>query len=293
MKVQLTVILSFIQIFLFAGSTSFTVDSTNYLIGEQAEFTLTYEGTPGVNWPIFGDSLTDELEIIEVSSIDTIATGKYTQKILITSWDSGYFVVPPIKVSESQSAPLLLRFNTVDINPQADFEPIKEQMNTPFIFAEIKELVLWSLLVIVILIAAFFTGRYFYLKNKNKPQPEEIIPEIPVMEILWERYHILAESKIWEKGEEKAFHVELSLILRKFLEFKFRIKALEETTNNINHQLNSIGLDRKLREEVSHILNFSDMVKFAKQTGVFTQHENAINLLKEILEIHKEEKEIG
>jgi len=109
------------------------------------------------------------------------------------------------------------------------------------------------------------------------------------MEVLWERFEALQSSKLWEKDEEKEFHVELSGILRKFLEFKHRIKALEETTREITQQLNALGLDRKFKDEVIHILNFSDMVKFAKQRGVYAQHESALKLLNEILSAHQEE----
>ena len=75
------------------------------------------------------------------------------------------------------------------------------------------------------------------------------------------------------------------------MEFKYNIKGLEETTKNITTQLTSLGLERKLKDDVLHILNFSDMVKFAKQIGVFSQHENALRILKETLDIHQEEIE--
>lgn len=274
-----------------AGSLSFKTDSTTYLIGEQAVFTLEYNGAPDVHWHGFKDTLSKDLEIVDISRIDTIEQGHYKQKFFITSWDSGYFVVPPIRIGENQSAPSLLRFNTVELDPQSDFKPIKDQMDTPWIFDEIKEFVLWSSLVLALLIGGFFIARHYYLKNKNLEKPAPVIPERPVMEVLWERYQTLASSKIWEQGKEKEFHVELSLILRKFLEFKYKIKALEETTGNITKQLNSLGIDRVLKDEVNHILNFSDMVKFAKQKGVFTQHENALNILEKILNTHEEEIE--
>ena len=72
------------------------------------------------------------------------------------------------------------------------------------------------------------------------------------------------------------------------IESGWDLRALEETTKNITIQLTSLGLDRKLKDDVTHILNFSDMVKFAKQKGVFSQHENALNILKETLETHSE-----
>ena len=282
-----------LNILLFCSSTFITaqftcnVDSNNYLIGEQAIIYLEYKGTGDFAWPTLMDTLTKELEIVNASKIDTIISGEnllLSQKLHITSWDTGYFIVPPIVSGELQTAPFLLRFNTVRINPTEGIKPIKDQFETPFIFDEIQSIVLWLIIAAVLIALAYF----FYNKYKRKPTPEPIIPARPVMEVLWERFEALQSSKLWEKDEEKEFHVELSGILRKFLEFKHRIKALEETTREITQQLNALGLDRKFKDEVIHILNFSDMVKFAKQRGVYAQHESALELLNEILSEQEE-----
>lgn len=273
----------------YAEKLDFQTESSTYLIGEPVKYTLSYEGKEGFIWPVFEDTLTKDLEILKIEKIDTLGQGRYQQDIFVTAWDSGYFIVPPIQSEGIQTTPSLLRFNTLPVNPQQDIKPIKEQLDTPFIFAEIQELILWLSLALLLTVAAILLFIYFIKKNKNKPTPEPSIPTRPTMEILWERYYALEQSKIWETGGEKEFQFELSLILRSFLEFKYKTRALEETTKNIILQLTSLGLDRKLKDDVTHILNFSDMVKFAKQKGVFSQHENALNILKETLETHTEE----
>ena len=287
MRFKLFFIASFFIQFSFAESFNFKPDSSNYLIGEHVKCILSYEGSPNFIWPTFEDTLTQDLEVLGIEKIDTLAPGKYQQTIFITAWDSGYFVVPPILSGAIQTAPSLIRFNTIAIDNQKDIKPIKEQMNTPFIFAEIKELILWIALSLIVLIAIVILT--IYLIKKRKPKPETILTPRPIMEILWERYYSLEQSKIWETGGEKEFQFELSLILRSFLEFKYNMKAVEETTKNITIQLTSLGINRKEKEDFLHILNFSDMVKFAKQKGVFSQHENALAILKETLESQKEE----
>ena len=284
MKFRIIIILSLFVHLSFAEKLDFTTDSTTYLIGQQAKFKLSFEGIENFNWPILDDTLSKDLEIVNFSKLDTIAPGKYEQTLFVTAWDTGYFIVPPIQSGNLQTAPVLLRFNTITVNPTEDIKPINDQMNTPWIFGEISDWFFASLFGILILggILAFII---YKLKKKK---PESLAPPTPrpVMEVLWERYYALAESKIWESGKEKEFQSELSLILRSFLEFQHKVKALEETTGNITIQLNSLGINRKFRDEVIHILNFSDMVKFAKQKGVYSQHENALSILKEILETH-------
>jgi hypothetical protein len=54
---------------------SFSTDSNNYLIGEQAVLKLEYKGTAPINWPFIEDTITKDLEIIEASLIaDFIAS---------------------------------------------------------------------------------------------------------------------------------------------------------------------------------------------------------------------------
>tara|TARA_Y100000589_G_scaffold180458_1_gene170800 strand:- start:444 stop:1313 length:870 start_codon:yes stop_codon:yes gene_type:complete len=287
MRFKLFFIASFFIQFSFAESFNFNSDSSNYLIGDHVKCTLSYEGSPNFIWPSFKDTLTQDLEVLSIEKIDTLAPGKYQQTIFITAWDSGYFVVPPIRSGTTQTAPYLIRFNTIAIDNQQDIKPVKEQMNTPFIFAEIKELILWIIFGLIVLTGIVILT--IYLIRKRKPKPETILPPRPIMEILWERYYSLEQSKIWETGGEKEFQFELSLILRSFLEFKYNLKAVEETTKNITIQLTSMGIGKKEKEDFLHILNFSDMVKFAKQKGVFAQHENALAVLKKTLESQREE----
>jgi hypothetical protein len=284
MKFKTILILLFCFQYSIAEKLDLKSDSSDYLIGEHAKLTLSYDGVNDFLWPILEDTLTKDLEIVEIGNIDTIAKGKYQQKITITAWDSGYFVIPPIQTQDIQTQPLLVRFNTLQIDTQKNIKPIKEQMDTPFIFTEIKELVFWIIITVIILTSLTIFILYLIKKNKNKIINIPPEPTRPIMDLLWERYYSLEQSKIWEKEGEKEFQFELSLILRSFLEFKYNIKALEETTKNIALQLTSLGIDAKLREDVLHILNFSDMVKFAKQKGVYSQHENALSILKKILE---------
>ena len=287
MKLKITLILFLLIQLSFAEKFDLTTDSTSYLIGQQAKFKLVYEGTENFKWPTLDDTLSADLEIVAFSKIDTISPGNYEQILYVTAWDTGYFIVPPIQSGTAQTAPSLVRFNTIQMNTEAGIKPINEQMNTPWIFDEIANLV--YTILIAILLLCVITAIIIKQIKKRKPKAEPKTPTRPIMDVLWERFYTLAESKIWETGQEKEFQSELSLILRGFLEFKYNVKALEETTRNITMQLDALGLKRKFRDEVLHILNFSDMVKFAKQKGVYSQHENALNILEEMLKSHNTE----
>lgn len=281
-----------IYIILFASTLlplqakfSASVDTNAQLIGAPITLELTANEATDFIWPILKDTLTKQLEILTDSNIDTIDAKTFRRKITITSWDTGYFVVPPISVLANNvkqtTAPILLRFNTVSIDTQKDIKPIKEQLDAPFSIYEVLNSIIIAAVVTLLFIAVIVLLTLYFITKKRKSKPKA--PARPAIDLLWDRYHTLAESKLWEKAGEKEFQVELSLILRSFLELQHNIKALEETTTNIKKQLQHINLSDEIRQSILHLLNFSDLVKYAKQKGIYTQHENALIQLKEVL----------
>ena len=77
-------------------------DSTRIYIGDQTNFTVTIEKPVSylLSLPFFKDSLQRNIEILKGPSIDTsfLKDGRIRirQKYLITSFDSGYYQVPPV-----------------------------------------------------------------------------------------------------------------------------------------------------------------------------------------------------
>jgi hypothetical protein len=257
---------------------------------------LTYKGEGDITWRDNSnetDTLSEAIEVIDYSKIDTIKNGNtttYTQTLLVTAWDSGYHAIPPIYVivdgKEVYSNPLLLHYTLPNINHQSPIKPIKDQLDTPFIFDEIAIMVYWLIGGFVFLSALMVTILYFAGKKKNKT-PEEEVYVRPVIDTLTKRYDKLKSEKIWLKNQEKAFHSELSDILNEYLEYRYRIKSIESTSNETIQQLRSLGINNDVIKDVEHILNFSDMIKFAKQKGAESQHEQALEVLYSFLKPEK------
>jgi len=85
----------------------------------------------------------------------------------------------------------------------------------------------------------------------------------PAHEIALKALQKLYASDLLEKQEYKLFFSELSDILRTYLEGRYFISALEETTYEIIRDLKE-HLDDDKKKILSDILQLSDLVKFAK-----------------------------
>src|ERR1041385_6605540 len=89
---------------------SAVLDSSKIRIGEQTKLDLyvTYDASAAKNlkveWPSFEDTITGKVEIVSRTAIDSTIPDKTNpsliqqhQQFIVTSFDSGYFAIPPFK----------------------------------------------------------------------------------------------------------------------------------------------------------------------------------------------------
>jgi hypothetical protein len=129
------------------------IDSSKIRIGEQVKLDLyvNYNSNQKdfkIEWPKIGDTITEKIEVISVSVIDTTIPDKNNpsfiqqhQQLIISVYDSGYFAVPSFKYILNNDTnnvlytpPLMLEVHTVPTDTSAtklkDIKPIfNEEFN--------------------------------------------------------------------------------------------------------------------------------------------------------------------
>lgn len=98
--------------------------------------------------------------------------------------------------------------------------------------------------------------------RKTKPLPPP--PPLPPHEEALERLRSLLGSGLWERGEAKAFYVELSDILRLYLERRFGLPALRLTTPGLVREMRLAEIDAEAARDARFVLETADLVKFAR-----------------------------
>mgnify|MGYP001559896564 CR=1 FL=1 len=76
--------------------------------------------------------------------------------------------------------------------------------------------------------------------------------------------HRLKDHGYHEEKNYKAFYSELSDILRRYLERRYGMEALEHTSSEILEELKRRSLDKETLDAAARVLTGSDLVKFAK-----------------------------
>ena len=278
-----------IPVFAQTFTASAKLDTTAMLIGDQIKLDISFSfpSKTLVRWPIIGDTILKAIQVINRTKIDTsLSPDKKTvtlhQKFLITTFDSGFYTIPPIRFfyqqpSETtarfaQTETLLLNVHTMAVDTTKVIKPIKGPLKVPLTIREILPWLLLAVLAILVISAVLF-----YLKKRKRAVPVfQIRSRVHLLshEIALSELEKLRARKLWQEGRTKEYHSELTDVLRKYIENRFSIMAMEMTSMEI---LNAIGNQNNVHKDaidkLNYILTLADLVKFAKMQPLPAENE--------------------
>jgi len=266
------------------------LDSASIMIGDQIGMELGIKLPVNfvVEWPQYADTVTSHIEVIKKQGIDTIRKDGnlvLSQLYTITSFDSGYFEIPPAEFRFHPAGDTSVKYttntNTLFLNvttPVVDttkaFKPIVGPVKEPYTFAEIFP---WVLLGLVIIGGIVFLIWYIRRKKKNKPlfvrKPKPALP--PDVEAI-QNLEELRLAKVWQQGKVKEYYTQLTDIMRHYFERRYMFDAPEMTSDEILEQLGEQRVNDEALGKIKDVMQLADLVKFAKAQP--TPLENDLSL---------------
>lgn len=87
-----------------------------------------------------------------------------------------------------------------------------------------------------------------------------------------------------EREEWAEFHTGISWIIRSYLRLRFRVRALEATTNQLLDRLNYEHLEQSLLLELREVLETADLVKYAKASPLAAANDFSLKFIHKMLE---------
>ncbi len=279
-----------------------TLDTNTILVGNQINLHLSFTGPKGIEiqWPKLNDTIISEIEILEKSKIDTSFSqdkSKITlhQTLKITSFDSGYYAIPPFRfnykkpgdqlVQYAETQAVLLSVHTIPVDTAKEIRDIKKPIEAPFTF---REALPWIIALLLLAGIGYFI--YYYLKKRKKAEPVFRAPvkiKLPPHQIALDALENLRNKKLWQSGQIKDYHTELTDIIRDYVYGKFAIHAPELTSDEILNALNYTATNEQARQKLGQTFVVADLVKFAKMQPMPMEHDaslnNAIEFVKETM----------
>jgi len=166
-----------------------------------------------------------------------------------------------------------------DVTPQEaeDIQDIKGPLT-------ISGRVPWALILIVLLIlAAVAIGVWLYLRRERRSVEQEVVKTPPKpFDALAELDHIAAMGLL-RQGRYKAYYTLISEVLRRYIEQRYGIEAMERTTYELCGELGNNGVADSVVRRIEDFLSECDLVKFAKYIPALETMERVVEQAKEIV----------
>lgn len=272
-------LLLFFLLFGFVGFSQVTtkVDTTAIRIGEQIRYQIIVNETEGVQFSKLRLDSLKKVEIVKSYKIDSLKN-QLIKKYALTSFDSGRWVLPPqmvyIKNKAFLTDSLIIDVATVAVDTiKQPMHTIKTIKNEPYTFADYQNY-FWGLLGLLLVI-----GVILYFVLKDKPTLEERIAKIPPFELAKQRLKELDNKKLIKGNRIKLYYVELTDIVRTFIEREMNIPALESTTDELMEIIrdfnssSNLNIPKETLIKLQRLLQEADLVKFAKSKPLLNEIE--------------------
>jgi hypothetical protein len=290
-RVLLSFVFLFTSFFAFSqgASISAQLDTNVIKLGGQTKLRLRIEHTKDVSiaFPQLKDSIASHIEIVEEHKLDTLSEKvttfyKFEKSYTITSFDSGYWVIPPIRVYLNndtgkyiETEPVMLDVKGVALDPQKDVNDIKEPLSMGITLKEIL-IIIGIILLILAPLSAFLLYWFFFRKKKLKItqlfQPKPLSAYERALGLLDQ----LRKKKLWETNQVKLFHSELTDIVRNYIDERFGVSSPEQVSDETLAAMKD-KVDEDTFAKLKQLLQLADMVKFAKAEPLSNENELSMN----------------
>ena len=249
-----------------------------------------------ITFPELKDSI-GKIKIVKSLKPDTAfdkndpAKETITHHYVITSFDTGMYTIPGLpfrtKTALIPTNTVSLQIKPVLVDTTKTFYDIKQPFVVSYTFWDwLKDHWVWVLGGLILILAV--TGIIYYLKNRPEPMVvEKAAPVLSADRIALDRLNQLRDKKLWQQNEIKLYYSELTEILREYLERRYHIKALEQTTEEIFAELKTEAMPANAEKNLKQLLTLADLVKFAREKPSAAQNEQsmdtAIDFIKETM----------
>lgn len=274
---------------LFAIILSASIDSTTIMLGDQTDlhYRVTCAPDEKVAFPQYGEILIEGVEIVDRTIIDTICLSdgrqQYDQYLTLTSFKDSLFYIPPqafvcqgdTQWTDALSLNVIQPFE-IDTADQA-ITDIKPVMKAPFWWWGTLRWVLLGLLIAGLGVGIYFLVRYLrrHPVSEENLQPKE--PERPAEEIALEELDKIKQEKIWQTGQTKQYHSQLTSVVREYIGRRFDVHSTEKTSDETLRELKPLLSEQKdLFLDLKKMLQLADLVKFAKWHTTPDENEQAL-----------------
>lgn len=270
------------------------LDSTEFLVGDPISVRLEVSHPNGASIRAIRPDTTEGFTVLEQSALEAKAPTASVGVVVFARYDSGQAAINPITilytlpgdtaVRATGTNPLVVTTHTMRVDTSQAIRDLKPPLTIPYTLIEIAGMIAAVLAAAAI---GWFGYRYWRRRRRRATGEEPSPPPRPAHIIALEALADLKARRLWQQGKIKEFYSEVTDILRRYIEHRYGIPALEETTDGIIDGLTQQRFRTDLLGQVDAMLRRADLVKFARRQPDMTEHEETFAIVHHVVEVTK------
>jgi len=271
------------------------VDKNKIMIGDLIQYSIvvTRDENVNVEMPDLGANL-GAFEIRDYSDPEPEKrNGEIIQRreYSISTYDIGDYEIPPVTVQYSVGGDSVwkelttenIKITVESLKPSeaGDIRDIKPPLEIERDWMRIIRFVAAGVIIVLIGILVFI-----YIKRRREGKsflPYREKPKRPPHEIALEELEQLLDEQLLEQGQIKQFYIRISEIIRRYIEGRFFIVAIEMTTTQLIDNMNEAEIEHEDIRLVEDFLMQCDLVKFAKYIPTSEENQKVIDQAFELI----------
>lgn len=200
-------------------------------------------------------------------------------KLLVTAFDTGLFHITPqafvftgdfstdTLYSDSITLKVLgvaLDSSIRDIKAPYAFKKSKDPGDEETLWAKLKKALIYIIPALILVALAYFLFKYLKEKRPASRVFQSKIEEEPPYITAFRELDRIKAQKLWQQRQVKEYYTRITHVIRWYIDKRYHINALEQTSDQILGQLKKHKLNDVNFSKLSELLNLADLVKFAK-----------------------------
>ena len=250
---------------------SVTTDTTRASIGDLISYKITTQNLGNKYFKIENPQFTEPLELRSSNLLYDKKEKVTGAEFIFSVWDTGMVSIPPITINLFNSDSLFdfsMETDSISIEVISLVNSTDNQVMKPIKGPiPIKSIFPIRMIILIILSLVILFGLYFiYGKRIAYVYDEEKIETNidPADIIALNKLESLSNESYDRTEKIKEFYINISHILREYIENSVYIKSLEMTTEEIARHRVSFPFNKKEIDNLLDILNRADLSKYAK-----------------------------
>jgi len=269
-----------------------SVDRSRITIGDPIRYTV--EVSAAADTEVIIPVLSGRLGDFSISDFGELPTRKENGRVTVARWytlttfETGDHLIPAPQVQyrtpgeglrDAEGNEVLIGITSLlaEAKDASDIRDIKPPEEVPFDWRP------YGLAAAAVVLVALLGMGFYYLLNR--PRRQRVLPPRPPHEVALAALNKLRARHLIEEGKFENYYVELSWIVRRYLEDRFHLRAPEMTTEEF---LSAVASDGRLipqhRRLLADFLSQADLVKFARHLPTLKDSEAAYAAARRFVE---------